>query len=74
MKIRLVGLPDELAAAAARISTVLDVVKTSQPYPCRGVSRQYRVYLEVRLAPPATVTVERDDTRPKVRPALGGSA
>ncbi|WP_219471267.1 hypothetical protein [Nonomuraea rhizosphaerae] len=49
MKIRIIGLPDEVEQAAATIADVLDVVETSAPYPCRGASRQVRLYLEVRL-------------------------
>ena len=49
MKLRLIGLPDETAIAAERIAGVLDVVEASAPLPCRGESRQVRVYLEVRL-------------------------
>jgi len=49
MKIRITGLPDEVEHAAAEIGSVLDVVETSAPYPCRGISRQVRLYLEVRL-------------------------
>ncbi|MGH3377649.1 MAG: hypothetical protein ACRDS0_03805 [Pseudonocardiaceae bacterium] len=49
MKIRLIGLPDEVMAAAERVSDVFDLVDTSDALPCRGNSRQVRVYLEVRL-------------------------
>ncbi|WP_153262177.1 hypothetical protein [Nonomuraea phyllanthi] len=49
MKIRIIGLPDEVDQAAAQIAHVLTVVETSAPYPCRGNSRQVRLYLEARL-------------------------
>jgi len=49
VKIRLMGLPEEVTTAADRIAEVLDVVDTSDAYPSRGTSRQVRVYLEVRL-------------------------
>ena len=49
MKIRLIGLPDEVMAAAERLAGVFDLVETSEALPCRGNSRQVRVYAEVRL-------------------------
>ncbi|MER7131331.1 hypothetical protein [Streptosporangium saharense] len=49
MKIRLMGLPDEVTQAAALIEESFDVVEISDPYSCRGSSRQVRVYAEVRL-------------------------
>ncbi|MEV4887879.1 hypothetical protein AB0K48_00620 [Nonomuraea sp. NPDC055795] len=49
VKIRIVGLPDEVDRDAAEIARVLTVVETSTPYPSRGNSRQVRLYLEVRL-------------------------
>jgi hypothetical protein len=49
VKIRLIGLPDEVMAAATRVADVMDLVDTSDALPCRGNSRQVRVYLEVRL-------------------------
>ncbi|MBB4913330.1 DUF3970 family protein [Streptosporangium saharense] len=49
MKIRLLGLPDEVAQAVERIEQTFDVIDVSAPYPTRGTGRQVRVYLEVRL-------------------------
>jgi hypothetical protein len=49
VKIRLIGLPDEVMAAATHVADVMDLVDTSEALPCRGNSRQVRVYLEVRL-------------------------
>lgn len=49
VKIRLIGLPDEVKAAAERVAEVMNLVDTSEALPCRGNSRQVRVYLEVRL-------------------------
>ncbi|MEU7743360.1 hypothetical protein [Nonomuraea sp. NPDC049158] len=49
MKIRITGLPDEVDHAATEIARVLTVIETSTPYPCRGNSRQVRLYLEARL-------------------------
>ncbi|MGW3351720.1 hypothetical protein ACWDA3_51210 [Nonomuraea rubra] len=48
MKIRLTGLPEEIEQVTTRLRDVLDVLEVSAPYPCRGESRQVRVYLEVR--------------------------
>lgn len=54
MKIRLEGTEAEIAAAAARIATVLDVQDASSFYPNRGASSLGRVYLTVASpAPPA---------------------
>jgi hypothetical protein len=49
VKIRLIGLPDEVMAAAERVADVFELVDTSDALPCRGNSRQVRAYLEVRL-------------------------
>lgn len=49
VKIRITGLPDEVDHAATEIARVLTVIETSTPYPCRGNSRQVRLYLEARL-------------------------
>lgn len=48
MKIRIIGLPAEVTDGIERLRKVLDVVSVSDPYPCRGASRQVRVYVEVR--------------------------
>lgn len=48
MKIRLTGLPAEVTDGIGRLEQVFDVVSVSAPYPCRGTSRQVRVYVEVR--------------------------
>ena len=47
MKIRLEGTETEIAAAAARIATVLDVQEASSFYPNRRPSTLGRVYLTV---------------------------
>ncbi|WP_165900623.1 hypothetical protein [Microbispora triticiradicis] len=49
MKIRILGLPDEVAQAADIINDAFDVIEISAPYPCRGTTRNVRVYAEVRL-------------------------
>ncbi|WP_181870944.1 hypothetical protein [Sphaerisporangium album] len=49
MKIRITGLPDEVTQAADIIATTFDVIEISAPYPCRGTTRNVRIYAEVRL-------------------------
>jgi hypothetical protein len=56
MRIRLIGLPDEVKAATDRIAHDFDLVETSPTMPCRGNSRQVRVYLEIRLTRSTTAT------------------
>lgn len=58
MKIRLMGTPDELSAAVARLGEVLDIVKASEPCPNK-TGGLYRQYLVARLVRPATVQAER---------------
>jgi hypothetical protein len=48
VKIRLTGLPAEVTDGIERLQKVFEVVSVSDPYPCRGLSRQVRVYVEVR--------------------------
>ncbi|GAA3790247.1 hypothetical protein GCM10022226_06420 [Sphaerisporangium flaviroseum] len=62
MKIRIIGLPDEVTQAAEIIGTAFDVIEISDPYPCRGASRNVRIYTEVR--PPE---------RPAITPSQAGS-
>jgi hypothetical protein len=50
VKIRLMGLPDDVTEAIVRLRAVFDVISESPPYPCRGVSREVRVYIEARPA------------------------
>lgn len=47
VNIRLMGLPDDVDQVVAQLTEVLDVADISRPYPCRGGSRQVRVYLTV---------------------------
>lgn len=49
MKMRLHGLPGEVAEAVKRLHGIFAVVSASDPYPDRGASRMVRVYVEVRL-------------------------
>ena len=53
MKLRLHGT---LAEASRRLAGVFEVVAVSPPYPDRGASVLVRVYVEVRLGPPAAPT------------------
>jgi hypothetical protein len=49
MRIRLVGLPEEVKEGMERVGKVFDVVQSSRVMPVRGNSRLVRVYIEVRL-------------------------
>ncbi|MEU6790016.1 hypothetical protein ABZ912_63500 [Nonomuraea angiospora] len=53
MKIRIIGLPDEVTQAADLIARTFDAIEISAPLPCRGNSRNMRIYTEVRLPQPA---------------------
>ncbi|MEU7857884.1 hypothetical protein [Nonomuraea sp. NPDC049141] len=53
MRIRIIGLPEEATQAANLIARTFDVVEISRPIPCRGASRNVRIYAEVRLPQPA---------------------
>ena len=48
LRIRLIGLPDDVAAGVEALGRVLDLVEVSEPYPCRGRSRNVRVYVQAR--------------------------
>jgi hypothetical protein len=48
VKIRIIGVPEEVAVAAERIAGVLDLVQASAPLPSRGTPGEVRLYLEVR--------------------------
>lgn len=52
LRIRLMGLPEEVSAGADVLAEVFDVVEVSSTYPCRGSSRNVRAYLQVRFASP----------------------
>lgn len=52
MKIRLMGLPDEVETAVdviARLAMV-EVLQVSDPYPNRGDSRMVRVYVDAQFS------------------------
>lgn len=68
MKIRLMGLPDEVEEVISRLETVLDVVEKSAPYANRGDSRQVRCYVEIRVpqTPPSEPTVKVVRVRPEL--------
>jgi hypothetical protein len=57
MKIRLMGLYEEIAQALNALNAIpgLDLLEINGPYPNRGASSLVRVYVEVRFT-------ERDDT------------
>ncbi|KAB2351604.1 hypothetical protein [Actinomadura rudentiformis] len=62
MKLRLVGLPDEIDDAVEAIGQVVEVLEVSAHYPRRGNTRQVSVYLDIRVKTamrPGEVT--RDD-------------
>ncbi|GAA2576807.1 hypothetical protein GCM10010411_06650 [Actinomadura fulvescens] len=49
LRIRLMGLPEEVSAGAEALAEVFEVVEVSSAYPCRGASQNVRVYLQVRF-------------------------
>ncbi|WP_242903688.1 hypothetical protein [Actinomadura terrae] len=49
MKIRLMGLPDEVDQATERLKQLFNVIDISAHRPLRGQSRQVFVYIEIRL-------------------------
>jgi hypothetical protein len=49
MNIRIIGLPEQVKAAVAKLRQTLDVTEVSAAYPCCGDSRNVRVYLQVRI-------------------------
>ncbi|TYB38411.1 hypothetical protein [Actinomadura chibensis] len=52
--IRLIGLPEEVAADTEVLAEVFDVVEVSKAYPCRRASRNVRVYVEARFTSSGT--------------------
>jgi hypothetical protein len=58
MKIRLMGLPVEVAAAETVLRTApgLVVVSVDGPYPNRAASREVRVYVGAMLTAPLPAT------------------
>jgi hypothetical protein len=62
VNIRIAGLPDDVAAAAAIIAATMPVLDQSQDYPNRAPSRHVRRYLTVEVAVlPTAVTEQRED-------------
>lgn len=49
MKMRVHGLPEEVAETVKRLHDVFALVSVSDPYQDRGASRLVRVYVKVRL-------------------------
>jgi hypothetical protein len=52
LRIRLIGLPEEVLAGAEALAEVFNVVEVSPAYPCRGASLNVRAYVQVRLKSP----------------------
>jgi hypothetical protein len=52
VKVRIEGLPGEVAALAGLLRGVIEVVEESRDYLNRGASRLVRRYLEVRAGEP----------------------
>jgi hypothetical protein len=52
MKIRIMGLPAEVAETVRVLSETraLDVIQISNSYPNRGIGSQVRVYVEAQLS------------------------
>jgi hypothetical protein len=48
VNIRIIALPDQAAAAAKLLGTVLPVIAVRGPYLCRGEDQRVRLYLEVQ--------------------------
>ena len=57
MKIRLMGLPEEIDAWVEALRGTFDVLEVSSPRPNRGDSRMVRVYVELRLREPSRSTM-----------------
>jgi hypothetical protein len=53
MKIRLMGLPDEVTQLLQALTETpdLDLIEVNGPYANRGASRMVRIYIEARLSP-----------------------
>jgi hypothetical protein len=49
LRVRLTGLPEEVAAGADVLAEVFEVVEVSKTYPSRGASRNVSAYLQVRF-------------------------
>ncbi|WUI01948.1 hypothetical protein OHR68_09095 [Spirillospora sp. NBC_00431] len=54
LRIRLIGLPEEVLAGAEALAEVFELVEVSPAYPCRGTSRNVRAYVQVRFKSPGT--------------------
>jgi hypothetical protein len=51
VKIRLMGTGGECWQTVEALRQAIGILSVSDPYPCRGASREVRVYVEARLAP-----------------------
>jgi hypothetical protein len=54
VKVRLMGLHDEVEMLTEQLGDVARVVERSEPYKNRGASELVRVYVEIELLRPAT--------------------
>ncbi|MFI6325102.1 hypothetical protein ACIBG8_46830 [Nonomuraea sp. NPDC050556] len=61
MQVRIIGEPDQVAAAIEAISAVLTVSEVSRPYGSRRNPTQVRVYMEV-TAPAAVIKAHGSTT------------
>lgn len=59
VKIRLQGLPEEVAAIADALERTGCVLERSEPYANRGNSRYVRVYIDAEARPAAGAGIER---------------
>ena len=54
MKIRLHGVPEEISKFTSLFKTLedagtVDILQQSEPYPDRGTSKYYRVYMDISI-------------------------
>ena len=52
LSVRLIGLPDDVAAGIARLRETFEVIEVCSPRPCRGESLRVRVYVTARTSTP----------------------
>ncbi|GAA2156640.1 hypothetical protein [Actinomadura napierensis] len=52
LSVRLIGLPDDVAAGVDRLRETFEVIEVSSPRRCRGESARVRVYVMARALPP----------------------
>ncbi|TDX84974.1 hypothetical protein [Amycolatopsis arida] len=59
MKLRLTGTLAELSEAAALLGEVFELLEVSEPYPNRGTSKLYRLYVDADLPTRTTADADR---------------